>query len=224
MGAPSDSYLGRFHGALWVLLMGRDGEVAKAVEISDATGVLPRMGEWGNLGTAIAPLGDLDGDGTPDLAVGAPGYDGDAEDSGDVWVLYLDPSGDPKRSVDLGKQKAVLAAGIQAEFGLGAALANLGDLDGDGFPELAVAQRPVFDRAVRGEAQVLIVSLDKDAEARWVRPIHLKEIAARANPPRWILLLPVSETWTEIMSPSLSSVFPGTTTAASDAVRPASPC
>lgn len=172
VGARADSYLGRFHGALWVLLMGPGGDVAGTAEISDAAGCMPAMGEWGALGTAVAPLGDLDGDGIPDVAVSARGFDGAALDSGAVWILFLDRSGNPTRSVELGQEAALLAAGVGAEYGLGEALANLGDLDADGFPELAIAQNPDFDTAFKTGHYVLVVSLDREGNARWVQRMH----------------------------------------------------
>mgnify|MGYP001490605058 CR=1 FL=1 len=72
-------------------------------------------------GSSIANLGDQDGDGVPDFAVGAPGALGE----GAVTVF----SGGKKG-------KVVYTARGTSGTGLGRAVANAGDLDGDGRDEL----------------------------------------------------------------------------------------
>lgn len=42
---------------------------------------------------SLANVADLDGDGVPDLAVGAPGFDGG---TGAVWILFLRSNGTVK--------------------------------------------------------------------------------------------------------------------------------
>ena len=44
----------------------------------------------------MAALGDLDGDGVGDLAVGAPRDDDGGTDRGAVWVLFLNTDGTVK--------------------------------------------------------------------------------------------------------------------------------
>ena len=47
-------------------------------------------------GVSVDSLGDLDGDGVGDLAVGALGDDDDGTDRGAVWVQFLNADGTVK--------------------------------------------------------------------------------------------------------------------------------
>ncbi len=86
------------------------------------------------LGTAVAADGDLDGDGYPDLLVGAPGADdGGTTDVGAVYVLRGALSGTLSMSAGAWDER-VLGSG-RAD-GLGSSLTARDDLDDDGTPDL----------------------------------------------------------------------------------------
>lgn len=76
-----------------------------------------------SFGLAAAGVGDLDGDGLADFAVGAPGQDG-----GVVYVY---------RGVSNSVSLWTILRGDCAEGGFGAAIAG-GDLDGDGYSDLVI--------------------------------------------------------------------------------------
>jgi len=84
----------------------------------------------------VAALGDVDGNGVGDLAVGAPSDDDGGTSKGAVWILFLDADG----SVASEQKSSALAGGLVGplRFGenFGLALAALGDLDGNGVPDL----------------------------------------------------------------------------------------
>lgn len=84
------------------------------------------------LGTALAPLGDVNGDGLADVVLGAPGADGNCRpDAGSVYVVY------GRRTagrVQLGRLagRGYRIDGVRRGDRVGAGLAAVGDLTGDG--------------------------------------------------------------------------------------------
>src|SRR6185503_7528225 len=90
-------------GAVFVLFLRADGTVRAQQRIAQSDGgfggILDPSGEFGN---AVCPLGDLDGDGNPDLAVGA-WRDGEGSDLlGSIWILFLDADGTVKSEQHIG--------------------------------------------------------------------------------------------------------------------------
>jgi hypothetical protein len=83
-------------------------------------------------GLSVAALGDVTGDGLPDLAIGLPLADGLAAEAGAVWVHAGPFDGD--RSLDGGLR----LSGEQTDDFAGAAVAGAGDVDGDGVNDLLV--------------------------------------------------------------------------------------
>ncbi|MCH8164582.1 MAG: FG-GAP repeat protein, partial [Planctomycetes bacterium] len=139
VGATGDDDGGAFHGAVWVLFLNSDGTVKAHQKISDTQG-----GFTGNLGiqdwfgSSLASLGDLDGDGAGDLAVGAMG-DGDGGfRHGAVWVLFLNTDGTVKAHQKISDTQGGFTGDLDETDFFGRSVASLGDLDGDGVGDLAV--------------------------------------------------------------------------------------
>ncbi|MCB9685920.1 MAG: FG-GAP repeat protein [Alphaproteobacteria bacterium] len=100
-----------------VLMSGVDGSELAAVE-----GVADER-----LGSAVGRVGDVDGDGVDDLLVGAESADGGGTDAGRVVLLS-------------GRTRAVLwtVEGAMAGGQLGGGAGHLGDVTGDGVPDVVV--------------------------------------------------------------------------------------
>jgi hypothetical protein len=79
-------------GAIWILSLTGNGQVVRQLQIGDdRSGFVPAKGS-DCFGSSIASMGDLDGDGTVYLAVGAS-YDSIGwanRTRGSVWILKLD--------------------------------------------------------------------------------------------------------------------------------------
>ncbi len=143
VGAPGDNN-GR--GAVWLLFMNSDGTVKSHVEIGDGLGgFVGALDDDDNFGYDVASMGDLDGDGVGDLAVGArmddDGGTGDVE-YGAVWILYLNENGTVKSHQKISATEGGFSNGTWADPTLfGTSVAPLGDIDRDGVPDLAVGAR-----------------------------------------------------------------------------------
>jgi hypothetical protein len=90
-------------------------------------------------GTSLA-AGDLDGDGTDDLLIGAPGHDGGGSYSGRVYVIYAPGTSD----VDLALADATLT-GVAAGDLAGDEVRVVGDLDSDGLDDIGVGAEGADD-------------------------------------------------------------------------------
>lgn len=139
-------YAGYGHGAVALGDLDSDGFGDYAVSAPGGEGiagaVFVRSGQTGDVlftfsdgfegfGVSMANMGDLDGDGVPELAIGSPRFDGNAnaaiDPAGRVWVFSL-ADGSGFREFD----------GAAAFDEFGAAIARVADLDNDGYADLAV--------------------------------------------------------------------------------------
>jgi hypothetical protein len=105
-------------------------------EKGDFDGSLSAL-DW--FGWAVAPLGDIDDDGIPDVAVGAPlDDDGDGLDVGAIWILFLNADGTVRDYQKISDTEGDFKGTIDEGDNFGRSIAAIGDIDGNGFTDLVV--------------------------------------------------------------------------------------
>ncbi|WP_420456233.1 integrin alpha [Rubrivirga sp.] len=166
VGADRDDDGGEDRGAVWVLSLGAAGDVRAARKISATAGGLTDVPADGDLfGHSAAALGDLDGDGVPDLAVGADDADDGGPNRGAVWVLFLAADGSVRQSQRISDTAGGFEGALDDGDLFGQAVAGLGDLDADGTPDLAVAAS-LDDDGGDGQGAVWVLFLRPDGTVR----------------------------------------------------------
>ena len=166
VGGHADSECVHSSGALWILFLNSDGTVKSSNKISACNTMAGLLDTSDRFGNEVALLGNWDGPcGVRQvIAVAADGDDDGGTNRGAVYILFLDTDG----TVDCLQKISHTAGGFGGTIPNGAlfseGLAAMGDLDGDGVPDLAVGS-PGDDHgngtgALYGSVWILFMNLD----------------------------------------------------------------
>lgn len=152
------------------MLADHDGltDAGQALVFDGATGAVlwrlrdPDAAAYDNLGVSVATIGDVTGDGTPDIAVGESREDGTEVDQGAVLIFSGATGGFVRRLTDpLGKGSDYF----------GWAVDGADDIDGDGTGEIAVSARNRMINGVGSAGEILVLSgADGSVLWRWGEP------------------------------------------------------
>ena len=162
VGARLDDDGGSNRGAVWILFLNSDGTVKSHQKISDTQGNFSGALDNGDLfGFAITSIGDLDGDGITDIAVGAL-WDGDGGTGrGAVWVLFLNTDGTVKSHQKISDTQGNFTGVLDDGDSFGFSITSIGDLDGDGITDITVGARLDGDGGSnRGAVWILFLNSD----------------------------------------------------------------
>ena len=124
-----------YHGAPTGLAIGP----ARALEMNQG---------GAELGTVVAPAGDVNGDGYSDVIVGAVFYDNGETNEGAAFVYYGSRTG-------IGSSPNWMAEGNQADSRFGEFAAGAGDVNGDGYADLIIGAHG-YDNGESSEGRVFV--------------------------------------------------------------------
>ncbi len=155
-----DGGLGR--GAFFMLFMNPDGSVKSSLKFSDHHGNFTGLlDDWDVFGHSLADLGDLDGDGLNDLAVGATGDDDGGVDRGAVYIMFMQADGTVKAHQKISDTEGALSVDFSDYDHFGTSVSSLGDMDGDGITDIAVGST-----SLNSTGYVLILFLNNDGTVK----------------------------------------------------------
>jgi len=171
VGAHGDDDGSSNRGAVWILFMNANGTVASEQKISSTQGNLTGvLGGSDQFGISLAPLGDLNNDGNPDLAVGAFGDDDGGSDHGAVYILFLDSNGTVGSFQKISDTQGNFTGTLTNNNRFGENLTNLGDIDNDGVTDIAVGLNKDVDGGT-GRGAVWVVRLNNNGTVKAAQKI-----------------------------------------------------
>jgi len=130
-------------GAVYILFMNGNKTVNYYQKISATQGGLStyvNLSAGDLFGTGLSDLGDIDGDGIPDIVVAAQHDNSGGTNTGAIYIINLDTNGTVKGATKISKLTGYGSSGLNLTVGgnFGCEIACLGDINSDGVQDIAV--------------------------------------------------------------------------------------
>jgi PKD repeat protein len=134
-------FIGSYSGAVYILLMNTNGTVASYYVINGLnTNFTNTLHSGDGFGRGITSLGDFDGDGVEDIAVGSMQDDDGGTDRGCMYLIMLNTDGSVKSYYLISSVSGGLPFTID-DYDLFSYPENIGDVNNDGITDVAVSAR-----------------------------------------------------------------------------------
>ena len=153
VGANYDDGDGIDKGAIHVLLLNGNGSVSDTMEINSTSTNGPVLSSGDFFGSSIANIGDLNGDGTSDIAVGAIGSAGTMR--GAIHILFMNSNGSISDTMEI-NSTSTNGPVLNDLDRFGLSIANIDDLNNDGISDIAVGAP--FADSNKGVIHVMIMN------------------------------------------------------------------
>ena len=165
IGSPYDDDGGESHGAVYILFLNSDGTVKDSQKISSTEGNFKEiLDPYDAFGRAISNIGDFDGNGVSDIAVGAYHDDDGGYNTGAVYILFLNSDGTVKDSQKISSTEGNFQGVIDSGDCWGNAITSLNDFDGDGITDIAVGAHKNYSPGTEmkrvGAVHILLLNSD----------------------------------------------------------------
>ncbi len=162
VSADGDDDGGSSRGAFYILYLNSNGTVKNYRKISSTQGGFRGRIDNGDLfGSTVTNLGDLNGDGMDDLAVGAQFDDDGGSAFGAVWILFMNSNGTVRGFQKISATSGGFTGQLDINDEFGQSVSVVGDINNDGIPDLAVGAEFDDDGADKAGA-VYILTLNRD--------------------------------------------------------------
>jgi hypothetical protein len=175
VGSEYDDDGGEWNGAIYLLMLDSTGYVIDHKKISALeggfSGILSNKPAFGS---DIANIGDLNNDGVNDLAVGSRRDNDGGTRLGAVWILFMNSDGTVNHQQKISDQEGNFYANLQYEDFFGGTVEYIGDINNDGYTEIAVGARNDDDGGENTGA-VYIISLEKTGIVRSYQKISASQ-------------------------------------------------
>jgi len=166
IGARNNSQGGDGAGKVYLIFGKKDGWLKKT-SLSEVFPVFIGEMEEDNTGSALAPAGDVNGDGFSDLLIGSAKNDEGGEDSGAIYIVW-GHDGVWKRFNHLNRVGTKFI-GENAYDQTGSAISMAGDIDGDGYDDIIFGSSKEGEGG-KGAGAAYLIKGKKDG---WGRSIDL---------------------------------------------------
>jgi len=202
VGAIRDGDGGYRRGCVYILFMKPDVTVKSVQKISETQGGFgSSLSDYGEFGFDLASLGDLDGDGNPEIAIASPDQRTSGNQIGAVFVAFLRSNGTVKSDFRITEGYGGFTGDLDYNDEFGACVDAAGDVDGDGLLDLAVGAGKDDDGAAgnpNDRGAVWILFLRGDGTVRAHQKISDSQghfIASLQNTDRFGTSLALSRDW-----------------------------
>ncbi|MDC8005629.1 T9SS type A sorting domain-containing protein [Aureisphaera galaxeae] len=150
-------------GAVYILFLNDDFTVDSYQEISSGTGgfdVTLDLQDY--FGGSVANIGDLDGDGVIDLAVGAYRDDDGGSNRGAVYILFMNEDGTVASHQKISDTEGNFDAGFNGNMFFGKSIDYAGDINNDERVDIVVGARGFWGENAGNFGAFFIINLNND--------------------------------------------------------------
>lgn len=149
--------------AVYLILLNED-KSAKSITNIITNELLMEINVADNFGACIEKIGDLNGDGLSEIAIGAPGdSEDDSTNAGALYILFLDSAANINSYSKIGTVRGGIEALFAQSF-FGTSVCSMGDLNSDGINDIMVGA--TFNGTKEGMLYLLHLTAEGNVESQ----------------------------------------------------------